>query len=338
MKLSLKLLAIAAGIFSLTAARPTFATSPDYTVTTSSGASIVPGDTDIGNHCDDCGTGIALPFPVTFYDQVFTAATVWSNGNLVFTAGEGCCSLCLPDGSANNLIAPAWVDYYTADSGNGQGIFTSISGTAPNRILNIEWRVRPCCSGGAPTDNFEVRLYEGEQRIDFIYGALSYSNPRGIGVQRDTGSQYTLGPLNCGIAPSAGTQYTLEIAPSCAPAPAGMVSWWKAEGNADDSQDDNHGTLQGGATFAPGKVGQAFSFDGNNQYVLIADPVPANLQIQNEITLDAWIYVTSYPDSNSLGLIVGSQYDVTQSGATIFWMAGRIRTGKRRRQAISIFR
>jgi hypothetical protein len=29
-----------------------------------------------------------------------------------------------------------------------------------------------------------------------------------------------------------------------------------------DIIDGNHGTLQNGTTFAPGKVGQAFSFDG----------------------------------------------------------------------------
>src|SRR5262249_15122121 len=63
---------------------------------------------------------------------------------------------------------------------------------------------------------------------------------------------------------------------------------------------------------------RAFSFNGNNQYVLIGDPVPADLQIQTEITLDAWIYVTQYPDGNSLECIVGSQFDGTASGATIF--------------------
>src|SRR2546430_486765 len=128
--------------------------SSDYTVTTSTGASIVPGTDDIGNHCDDCGTGITLPFSVGFYDQVFTTAVLYSNGNLYFTSGESCCTVCVPDGSANNLIAPGWTDLYTADSGSGQGIFTSVSGSAPNRIFNIEWRARHCCSSGTPTYNF----------------------------------------------------------------------------------------------------------------------------------------------------------------------------------------
>ncbi len=56
----------------------------DYTITTGSGI-IVYGITDTGNHCDDCITAIALPFPVTFYDQTFFSVGISSNGNLQFT-------------------------------------------------------------------------------------------------------------------------------------------------------------------------------------------------------------------------------------------------------------
>ena len=108
--------------------------------------------------------------------------------------------------------------------------------------------------------------------------------------------------------------------PVCVPPPTGLVSWWRAEGNAFDSVSLNDGTLRNGAGYAPGKVGQAFSLNGANQYVLIGDPVPASLQIQNEITLSAWIYATAYPFGNSadVGLILGSQHDATAAGATIF--------------------
>ncbi len=107
---------------------------------------------------------------------------------------------------------------------------------------------------------------------------------------------------------------------SCVPAPQGLVSLYKGEQNALDSGSDNHGTLQNGATFAVGKVGQAFSLDGVDDRILVADPVPASLQLQNEISLNAWIYVTSYPSDtpNGLGMIVGSQFDGTFSGASIF--------------------
>jgi hypothetical protein len=63
----------------------------------------------------------------------------------------------------------------------------------------------------------------------------------------------TLSVLALGIpVPEAAAQ-------SCVQPPDGLVSCWKAENNANDSQDSNHGTLQNGATFAAGMVGQAFS-------------------------------------------------------------------------------
>ena len=54
---------------------------------------------------------------------------------------------------------------------------------------------------------------------------------------------------------------------SCTPPPSGLVSWWKAENNFDDAYGGNNGTGQNGATFATGKVSQAFSFDGVDDYV-----------------------------------------------------------------------
>ena len=44
------------------------------------------------------------------------------------------------------------------------------------------------------------------------------------------------------------------------------VSWWKAENNADDTLGGNNGTVYG-ATYTAGKIGQAFSFNGTDNYV-----------------------------------------------------------------------
>ena len=74
---------------------------------------------------------------------------------------------------------------------------------------------------------------------------------------------------------------------TCAPAPAGLVSWWRGEGNALDSADSNNGTVQGGTTFAPGEVGQAFSFDPSDGTVIVPDS--PNLRLTNELTIEAWI-------------------------------------------------
>jgi hypothetical protein len=71
-----------------------------------------------------------------------------------------------------------------------------------------------------------------------------------------------------------------------------MIGWWPAEGNAKDiTEHDHDGTLQG-ATFAPGEVGQAFSFDGTDDFVDVPNAPDLNIP-SGKITVDAWIYPTA---------------------------------------------
>src|SRR5262249_50259343 len=140
------------------------------------GASIVPGTFDIGNHGDDVLTTIAFPFTVLFYGQSFTSATVSSNGNLQFSSAvDSYANACLPVNTFSNVIMPHWDDLLTSSTstcpGGPCGIFTSTSGVAPSRIFNIEWRTALV---GAPGQgvNMEVRLYEGLHKFDIIYGQV----------------------------------------------------------------------------------------------------------------------------------------------------------------------
>src|SRR5262249_7235871 len=76
-------------------------------------------------------------------------------------------------------------------------------------------------------------------------------------------------------------------AQTCVQAPSGLVSWWPEDRTADDIADSNDGTLAGGATFASGRVGQAFSLDGAGASVNIANA--PNLDVGNHVTIDLWI-------------------------------------------------
>src|SRR4029079_18071066 len=113
-----------------------------YTITQiSPSPTIVPGTTDIGNHGDDVVTTIALPFSYTLYDQTFTAVHLSSNGNAQFTTTDTTfTNQCLPWLTHNYSIYPYWDCLYLFNS--VFGIFTSISGSPPNRIFNIEWRAQ----------------------------------------------------------------------------------------------------------------------------------------------------------------------------------------------------
>jgi Concanavalin A-like lectin/glucanases superfamily/Immunoglobulin domain len=77
--------------------------------------------------------------------------------------------------------------------------------------------------------------------------------------------------------------------PVCVPSPSGLVSWWRAEGNGNDSAGANNGVLQGGMTFGAGEVGQAFSFDGTSNAITI--PASASLDVGQSggLTVEAWI-------------------------------------------------
>ena len=54
-----------------------------------------------------------------------------------------------------------------------------------------------------------------------------------------------LGYLGCLLVVLLG----IASAQTCMQPPAGLVSWWPGEGNAQDIIGDNHGTLQNGATY-----------------------------------------------------------------------------------------
>jgi hypothetical protein len=61
--------------------------------------------------------------------------------------------------------------------------------------------------------------------------------------------------------------HALAMALPCLPAPSGLMGWWPAEGDANDSIGGNNGTLVKGVSFTNGMVGQAFSLDYASGYV-----------------------------------------------------------------------
>ena len=96
------------------------------------------------------------------------------------------------------------------------------------------------------------------------------------------------------------------IIDACNPNPADKISWWRAENNANDSVGGNDGTEINGATYASGKVNQAFSLDSAfNQYVRV--PGSPSLEPQ-QLTLEAWIFPTG--GSN---ILIASKDENTQA-------------------------
>ncbi len=77
-------------------------------------------------------------------------------------------------------------------------------------------------------------------------------------------------------------------APVCAPPLSGLVGWWPGEGHAEDIIGHNDGMPLGGATYAPGMVGQAFSLNGSTALVKVPDNPRLNFGV-GEMTVEAWV-------------------------------------------------
>src|SRR6266699_3541662 len=88
---------------------------------------------------------------------------------------------------------------------------------------------------------------------------------------------------------------------NCLPPPSGLVSWWQGETNALDEVGANDGTLQNGASFGPGMVGQAFTFNGASQFVYVPDA--PSLNPQDAMTLEGWVYAADNPATDSMVVV-----------------------------------
>lgn len=77
-----------------------------------------------------------------------------------------------------------------------------------------------------------------------------------------------------------------------------LVALYKLDGNADDATGNgNNGTVFGGVTYVPGKVGQGASFDGSTGYISIADSAGLRL---STFTFAAWVYPTAIEGGNRI--------------------------------------
>ncbi|MEW6592382.1 MAG: FlgD immunoglobulin-like domain containing protein, partial [Candidatus Hadarchaeota archaeon] len=75
----------------------------------------------------------------------------------------------------------------------------------------------------------------------------------------------------------------------------GLVSWWKLDGDASDSWGSNHGEIRG-ASFVDGRSGQALSFDGVNDFVMVGNQPSLNFGT-GDFSLSVWMR-TTHPNSS----------------------------------------
>jgi len=134
----------------------------------------------------------------------------------------------------------------------------------------------------------------------------------------------------------------------CVQPPSGLVAWWPGDDNASDIIGGNDGTLMNGATFAPGEVGQAFSFDGIDDSI----GTPINNLPLTDLTIDFWAneapgnagrifgYEDIYSGADGLGMYFPSQtnpYLIMRDNGVAYDMSlGTITVGSWNHYAITI--
>jgi gliding motility-associated-like protein len=69
--------------------------------------------------------------------------------------------------AATPFVCAAW-DWFTV--GTNGGVTYQLSGTAPNQVLTVQWKVTKTANT-ATAYNFQVKLYEGSNKIEFLYGS-----------------------------------------------------------------------------------------------------------------------------------------------------------------------
>jgi hypothetical protein len=143
---------------------------------------------------DDFTTNpLVLPsgFAFTYAGVPVTKLTACTNGWLSLAASTSTAFATGALGSSNPgfVIAPMFEDlvcagYNTSGSidpiiynqANGNGIRYQIDGSAPNRILTVEWTGMEIYANAGPNLNFQVKLYETTNAIDIVYGTMEGFN------------------------------------------------------------------------------------------------------------------------------------------------------------------
>ncbi len=117
---------------------------------------------------DDGQAAVVLPFAFRFFGIDYNAVNAGTNGILVFGGGSagslGNNVIPSPAGT-NNLIAPWWDDLIT------NAATSHLIGTAPSRIMVIQYETVQRFGGAGGNPKFQVWLYEGPgARFEVRYG------------------------------------------------------------------------------------------------------------------------------------------------------------------------
>ncbi len=155
----------------------------EYVMTVGSGKTISPKSTTrlhalrMGNRRNTAGETVSIGLPFTFnFDGVGYTKVSVSNNGLVGLGNTTVTSSNSNDlvGAAVPILAPFW-DALRLGSRNNAVTWYGVSGSAPDQIFVVAYEgLNFNTSGNSRSQaTFQVRLYEGSNKIEFYYGTMS---------------------------------------------------------------------------------------------------------------------------------------------------------------------
>jgi subtilisin-like proprotein convertase family protein len=162
------------GIIPFNASQYSFSSSTGNSLDPMTGATtIVASNTSSGGTGDDTPTGgQSIGFSFNYEGTNYTQYSVSPDGWILLGSATATSQFTNSVTSTSNVpkIYPAWDDWATGSNGNVKALVT---GTAPNRILKIQWFVTiPRALSGSANSTFQLWLYETTNVIEFRYGTM----------------------------------------------------------------------------------------------------------------------------------------------------------------------
>lgn len=158
----------------------------------------------------------------------------------------------------------------TAWSGDTVAFTVAATGTAP---LGYQWLLNGTNLDGATASSLVFTNVQAPQA-----GSYSVQVTNAAGATNSVSAALTVNPQ----------PYPFSVPGT------GLVAWWRAENNANDSSgNSHHGALVSVVNFDTGKFGRAFSIAGNGNRVLVPDS--PDFKLTNSLSISAWVY----PKANS---------------------------------------
>src|SRR3989344_4779103 len=159
----------------------------------------------------------------------------------------------LGDGTTTDRLTPVQVSGLSGITDIGAGANYSLArksdGTAWGWGVNSGGQL----GDGTTTGRLTPLQVSGLLNVSSVSGGQNHS----LAINANTAVAWGFngsGQLGDGTTTNRSLPIQMAVSiPVCTPAPANMISWWKGENDATDTQDGNHGALLNGATFAAGK-------------------------------------------------------------------------------------